>query len=62
MYCDQRLYLPDLIPLEPRDEKPVPPPRDEDEILQEIRDAKLQLQELQNRLQEENNARDRNEN
>ena len=61
MYSDQRLYLPDLIPLEPCEEKPVPPPRDEDEMLQEIRDARLELEELKNRSQEEDHARKQND-
>ena len=43
MYSDNRLYLPDLIPLEPREER-ISPPKDEDEVLQEIRDRKLEAE------------------
>jgi len=40
-YLHTQIHLPDLIPLEPTEPKVIPP-RDEDELLQELRDRRLE--------------------
>lgn len=43
LYLDNLLHLPDLIPLDPPEEKPPIPPRDEDELYEEARDKRAEF-------------------